>query len=382
MDKLSNDEIDLFSILEIIWNDKWKIFCATFFCMMICLTYILFTPGSYKATTIVQKSNQNLYYKYKYLNDILELRNDNPLNENQIFKIDNDRIVQMLINEFRDYNEMIATLSKNEYVKNKIKSLNDEKKSKLLVKLAKQFSIIPENKAEPLKISFRWHNIREGSLLFNNALNLTLVNVKNTILKQIENIAISIDFSNNREKETLNTNLKALRDMEKIKNSARIKYLTEQYNIAKELKIKDNQVNNFTNMNMSQITGYDSAPKIQTGSLDYPYYLRGFKAINKEIELIKKRSKGNDDMMMQGYLNIKQKLIIIDGDKRSKELMHAKEIINKEKVTEWINFNFESAEINNLKNPYIYISFSIIIGLVLGIVYVLINYSFRQRTSF
>lgn len=382
MDKLSNDEIDLFSVLEVIWNDKWKIFSVTIFCIIICLTYILFTPGSYKATTIVQKSNQDLYYKYKYLNDILELRNNDSLNKNQIFKIDNDRIVQMLINEFRDYNEMIATLSQNDYVKNKIKSLNDEKKSKLLLKLAKQFSIIPEKKSEPLKISFRWHDIREGSLLFNSALNLTLVNVKKTILKQIENIAISIDFSNNREKAILNSNLKALRDMEKIKNSFRIKYLTEQYNIARHLKIKDNQVKNFTNMNMSQIAGNETALKIETGTLNYPYYLRGFKAINKEIELVKKRSKEDNEIMIDGYLNIKTKLLIIDGDKRSTELINAKEIINKEKVTEWINFNFESAEINNLKNPYLYISFSIIIGLVLGIIFVLINHSFRQRTSF
>ena len=132
----------------------------------------------------------------------------------------------------------------------------------------------------------------------------------------------------------------------------------------------------------THISGENLDSKFQSESYDYPYYLRGFKAINKEIEMIKNRSINENDLMTEGYFKIKQKLLIIDSDDRSKELLRAREIINKEKATEWLNFNFELAETENLKNSQIYISIAIMIGLFFGIFYVLMSNTFKQRKNF
>lgn len=384
MAKMSNDDIDLLSLLKIAWNDKWKVIFCIFFCIAVSLTYISFTPSLFKATTIFVKNKNEFYYKFKFVNDILNLGDDRLFIEEPSFLIDNKRIFEMLINEFNDYDEIISTLSENDHVKNKMKSLDDKEKRVFLIQLAKNFTISPENEGEALKVSFSWHDINEGSLLFNKALKVTIFNVKKTLLKQINNITKTIDFKNKREIAVLNTELRAGRTIQKLSTAKKIRYLTEQYKIAKALNLENNELKNFTNIsqttneNQFKSRSYDYSDN----SYDYPYYLRGFKAINKEIEVIKSRSIEDNDLMIKGYLNIKEKLLMIDDNNRSKELLEAKEFIDKVNVTDWFNFNFELAEIENLRKSYLYVSISFIIGLFLGIFYVLIINGFGQRKNF
>lgn len=384
MAKMSNDDIDLLSLLKIAWNDKWKVIFCIFFCIAVSLTYISFTPSLFKATTIFVKNKNEFYYKFKFVNDILNLGDDRLFMEEPSFLIDNKRIFEMLINEFNDYDEIISTLSENDHVKNKMKSLDDKEKRVFLIQLAKNFTISPENEGEALKVSFSWHDINEGSLLFNKALKVTIFNVKKTLLKQINNITKTIDFKNKREIAVLNTELRAGRTIQKLSTAKKIRYLTEQYKIAKALNLENNELKNFTNIsqttneNQFKTRSYDYSDN----SYDYPYYLRGFKAINKEIEVIKSRSIEDNDLMIKGYLNIKEKLLMIDDNNRSKELLEAKEFIDKVNVTDWFNFNFELAEIENLRKSYLYVSISFIIGLFLGIFYVLIINGFGQRKNF
>ena len=58
-------------------------------------------------------------------------------------------------------------------------------------------------------------------------------------------------------------------------------YLKEQSAIAKELNIIDNQIDN---VNLTQ-----SSVSLNINTADIAYYLRGYKAIDKEIDLIENR---------------------------------------------------------------------------------------------
>ena len=145
MDQAQSEEIDLFSIFETLWDSKWKIIFFIFISSIASISYLFFTPNSFKVTTKLHESNQDLYYKYKYLNDILEndgnhntnyldaINNDRTNNTNQLkiehpflnekFKVDNLLIFETFINEFNDYEEMVSVLSENDYVKDEIKNL-------------------------------------------------------------------------------------------------------------------------------------------------------------------------------------------------------------------------------------------------------------------
>lgn len=391
MDQAQNDEIDLFSIFETLLDGKWKIIFFIFISSIACISFLSFTPNSFKVTTKLQESNNDLYYSYKYLNNILQI-NNNPearklgdlsnykakttiLNQLKLektavseeeFKVDNVLVFEMFINEFNDYEEMITVLSKNDFVKEKIKNFNDKDKRKALISFAKNFRIIKPSKKDDKfwQLSFLWHEVNEGSLMINKALNLTLNNVQNSLSKKIDNIANSIDLENQRKKDSLNMVLDSIRKLNKLNKIKRTRYLIEQSDIAKELDIEKNQLD-----------------KLNIESPNYPYYLRGFKAIDKELDLIKSRSSEDNDLMSEGYFETKRKLILIESDIRSKQLRDANQSIKKDDISKWVSFNIELAEVENIKKPYLYIFFSIIIGGILGAFYVLISNSFRERKN-
>ena len=389
MDQAQDDNIDLFSVFETLWDGKWKIIFFIFVSSIASISYLSYTPNSFKVTTKLQQSSVNLYFKYKYLNDILEMdrdindqldyyevfnnektfENNKPVLKQTFiddsFSVDSPLIFEMFINEFNDYEEMVTVLSENDYVKDKIKKLNDNDKRKALINFAKNFVIIkPYEDAEFREISFTWHKINEGIFLFNKALNLTLINVQKSLLMEIDNLANSIDLANQRKKDSFNILLKSIRELNEIMRIKRTRYLTEQSDIAKELGIEKNQLD-----------------KLTIESPDYPYYLRGFKAIDKELDLIKSRSGQDNDLMSKGYLSLKRKLILIENDIRSKQLRVANEMIKKDNISKWVNFNLELAEMKSNKKPLLYILFSIIIGGVLGAVYVLISKAQRERKN-
>lgn len=396
-----NDEIDISLIFKTLWNGKLKIISFIFIFISISFIYTLYTPNNFIATTLLQKSKQNFYFKYKYLNDILTQENvldsayfrnvdtseyfrnsnskEDPIKTLGYFRIDNSHIFDMFVNEFNDYEEMITILSKNNYIKDKIKNLSTVDKRKTLISFAKKFTIIkPTNKKDDWKLSFTWHDINEGTSLFDSALRLTLINVQKSLLIEIDNLAKSIDLENQLETNSLNIKLQSIRIVNKLSNARKISILMEQSKIAKELGINDNQLSKINilqlDMNKELVN-----QKYTNNNFGNTYFLRGYKAIDKEIELLKSRSDLNKDLMTSGYIETKQRLTEIQNDNRSKALRDAKVIIENENINKWLNFNLELAETKNFKKSSLYILISIIIGALLGSLYVVITDNLRQR---
>ena len=119
-----------------------------------------------------------------------------------------------------------------------------------------------KKKKKKYTINFTWHDPNEAKKILQDALNLTSKNLKRSI---------DLELS-----QRLEYKKKLLFNDELI----RLDYLNEQSAIAKELNIIDNQIDN---VNLSQ-----SSVSLNINTADIAYYLRGYKAIDKEIELIKK----------------------------------------------------------------------------------------------
>ena len=133
------------------------------------------------------------------------------------------------------------------------------------------------------------------------------------------------------------------------KDAERLEYLKEQSAIAKELNIIDNQIDN---INLSQ-----SSVSLSINTASIAYYLRGYKAIDKEIELIENRD----------YLNLK----FIEQE------------INDFKDTEieFVKYNVYLMDHNSLKDTKLILVISILLGLIVGIFYVLISNAFQAKKN-
>ena len=162
-----------------------------------------------------------------------------------------------------------------------------------------------------------------------DTLNLTSKNLKERIGLELDQI---LEFE---ERLLLNT------------DRIRLDYLKKQSAIAKELSIIDNQIDN---VNLSQ-----SSVSLNISTADIAYYLRGYKAIDKEIELIENRD-------YQRLKFIEQEL----NDFKDTEI-------------EFVKYNVYLMDHNLLKNTKLILMIFILLGLIVEIFYVLISNVFQAK---
>ena len=234
------------------------------------------------------------------------------------------------INELEDYEEFLLTIKNTKKVQEDILKLNIEDQEIELFKYAKLLEIVkPKKNEESFTIDYKWHDPDEAKKILQETLNLTSKNLKRSIALELSQL---LEF----EKKLLIN-----------KDVVRLDYLKEQSAIAKELNIIDNQIDN---VNLSQ-----SNVSLNISTADIAYYLRGYKAIDKEIELIENRDHQNLKFIEQEINDLKNKEI------------------------EFVKYNVYLMDHISLKNTKLILVISILLGLIVGIFYVLISNAFKLK---
>jgi LPS O-antigen subunit length determinant protein (WzzB/FepE family) len=310
-------EIDLSKLIKIVWKGKIKIILIVLIFYGIGAYYVASNTKSpsYNISLELKEANRAEFTKFIRVNksidkvsDIVKIYNSNSENDGNVNSVQNfdlfnsESLMESFILEFMDYNEVIEVLN-NSSIKEELSQLSKENQQKELYKYAKLFSLNQnfDEKRNKFKntytVNFTWHDESEIVQILNDVIKITLLNLEKSIYEELETITKTI-------KETrISDDLK------------RIDYLLEQSSIAKTVDIKDNQIKSIDIPNSNVMFN------ISTINANMPYYLRGYSAIDKEIELIKKR----------GY----------------KELDVLSSEINKFKKenTNWINYNIYLAEL-------------------------------------
>ena len=202
-------------------------------------------------------------------------------------------------------------------------------------------------------------------------------NVKLTLLNDIDRLADTIELKNKRQLDTLSNELKLILEQQEQKNKSRIQYLSEQSAIAKELGIETNMLD----ANALSQTTVVSGVSLNISPNEVPFYLRGFKAIDKEISLIKNRSDEEQLLMAKGYLKIKESILFLENDLSARHLRDYLVYINEANQNNWISYDLSLADSRSLNRPITYIAFSFIIGGIIGVIYVLIFNALRVRAK-
>ena len=328
-DTYYENEIDLINLLKIIWDDKIKILIFAIISFLIGFGYSYQIPKNYLNSLVIKKSDNNEFTKLVYIEKFLKTKNILITQTEQ----KNQSILNRFVNELMDYEELSINLENIKKVRKNIAKLPIENQEKKLFQYAKSLEIVKLAKEDETNyiINFKWENIDEAKEILKNTINLTLKNLEKSIYEELEQ---SIEF----EKKII-----------KNRDETRLKYLLEQSSIAKELNILNNQIDN---VNLSQ-----SNVSLSINTSDIAYYLRGFKAIDKEIELIKNRDYQNFKFIEQEIAYLKEK-----------------------KDTRWVDYNIYSLEIKSLKNTKQIIIISILLGLIVGIIFVLISNTTQSQT--
>jgi LPS O-antigen subunit length determinant protein (WzzB/FepE family) len=307
---LYDDGIDLIALFKIIWDGKIKILLITIISFFVGFVYNSQIPVNYTNSLTIKTGKSTEFLRLKNINKLLKSNQSNQSNQSYLARF---------INELDDYEEFLLSIQNTKKIQEHLSKFNIKDQEKELFKYAKLLEIVSSKKnKQNYIINFTWYNSEEAQKILQDTLNLVSKNLKEGIHLEFEQI---LEFE---KRLALNT------------DKIRLDYLREQSAIAKELNILDNQIDNVLNLSQSSVS-------LNINTADIAYYLRGYKAIDKEIELIENRD----------YQNLKS----IEQEINSFKAQNIK----------LADYNVYLMDHNLLKDTKLILVISILLGLIVGI---------------
>ena len=404
--QISDNEINLIELIQTVWEGKWKIAIVAVITFTAVISYQSIKLRNFTAVTEVKPISTLKINEYSFLNKVIDLNKIKIGDENEneaesktnLGKIKKSKLLNLYLEVLQEkslFEEAIHRfnlLDSSQYTE-------EQKYNEAIIKLASSIKILTPSGASN-------NSIRKGSLeLSYHSISFTYDDIE-----KWKNVLIYVDEKANRlVKKTLvedfdrillvNENLKEymikIREQEKknkiedfkvdIENLVddydrstydRLAYLREQSAIAESLGIENNtfeaQSLNNENLFMTNIQGPAG-----------PFYLRGYKAINKEIELItlrveKKAFVENLHSLEKALRSVEQDKTIERIKKEQNSLDLIKETLRSSPLGDGNDFISASTNVITTKVVYnrnnkqmLYIA--IIIGLIFGVFYVFIS---------
>ena len=397
-----NDEINLVDLFNTIWEGKWKIVAIMIIVLLFTFLFIIKSNDrnpqvNFTAKTLIAPISW--FDQEKYSNFNKNLANDNLLEIANLkknlkttnFKKNQDEDHLLEINRKKLYNLFIEILNEG--------SLFEEAVNKFGLLDADQYvdeklydqavsSLVSTIKFEPYKNDKINNSYKSESDSFLVLIKFTYYDRekwKNVLLHVNEqaNKALKQDFQNlfrNHLTNKIELQKTLIEDLSKeIENLIadydrlsydKILYLEEQSEIAKELGIEKNTLEVVTFGNDNSL--------VSSMNTDSQFYLRGYKAIDKEIKLIQSRL--NKKAFIEGLYNLEKKKRKIEQDQslnRLKIFFEATPLGDNNQIfhaatIKTLSTEFEDKKIETIDDKKA-ILIAIFIGLIIGIIYIIIG---------
>lgn len=338
----TNDEIDLKNLFKVIWDGKIKIFSISIISFLIGYVYYIQLPTNYSNQIVISKVGDYEIFEYssikQMMSNLIEAEVTKPSDLSKEERVSLAQIVlYKYIKELKDFEEYLFNIKKTTKAQKSLENLSTENQQ---IRLSKFINLIKisekkinrDEDIEEYNLIFQWHDPNEALKILRDTLNKT----SNTLKKKIYS--------------ELAKNLELKKNIILAKDKKRLNYLKEQSAIAQELGIVDNQIEN---INLSP----QSSLSLSINTADIAYYLRGYKAIDKEIVLIENRKYDYYKSLEQDLENFKKKDIKL------------------------VYYNIYTMESKLLKNKKSVLIISILAGLIASTIFVLISSTFNQRNS-
>lgn len=387
--KESYTEIDLIKILSTIMKNKLKIILITLFFILLAFVYHLNKQHTFLSTTEIKPINifdENLYNTYNTTTQLLVKNKLLNENEKTIFNliVDKEYLLNLFLDEFRAGTQVRKALIKYDIIDrqkyiNEEEYLNAVKKKELSIILNKPFKTgkkIRKNKIDNTYWTIRFNTSNKKN--WEAALKYIDIEINKKIKKYLSSTFQSqLDFAyqiKNFQIENINYKIDNARILYHTQIKNKLAFLKEQASIARELGIETNTLE-------SQILDAKSSliSNIQTKN---PYYMRGYVMIEKEIELIKSRNSDDKDSFTTNLITLIDERRNLTNEKSSKiikSVFLTTPIFNTENKFTSANINYGNTEFVSSYSLIKILFLSTIIGLLIGIFYVLVNNAILQR---
>ena len=406
--KIDNDEINLIELIYSLWEGKWKIAVAVIISLIAVISYQSTKTKNFAAVSEIKPIGNVELNKFFELNNLITNTNigtnngtNNGINTGTNTDTGTDTGTDTIGTSVRDnisgkinritslrlLNSYIDVLNNKSIIEDAIRKFNlldasqynnEQEYSEAIIRLASSVKILsPEVSANEKKgklenfyhtINFTHHDAEKWKSILRYVDEFANKHVKKNIINEYNNSLLFLIDKKKYQLEDISIKINNhLIDYER-EISDRIAYLEEQSAIAKKLGISKNTIEVQTFGNQNALLS-----NIQT---DSPFYLRGYEAIDKEIELIKLRK--DKKAFIDGLFDLEKKKRAIEQDQTIERLkLVLQSILEDNNEFSAASLSIITTKFEYKDNKIIYI-LVILTGLMTGIFYVLISNSFQS----
>ena len=392
-----SDEVDLVELIQTVWNGKLVILAFVFVSLAAAFGFTITRPApDFLATSQIKPILTEDEEKYRKFNAV------------DVYQVNADRLLALFIEQL-DSRQVFERL----LVKHRLLGRNDfdsdEDFEDALVAFASSINITPPSDddsrqlggdAKNWTLSFEYNNRDKWLALLKDLKLETTREVQRLVTTQFANITEAMVTKRAFELEDLETAIKnaesdfdktieefeqqkafELEDLEiAIKNavldyerqvSNRVAFLKEQAAIARTLNVADNTIETQSFASKSGM--------ITNITTEVPFYLRGYKAIEKELKLL--RSRDDPVPFIDNLAELQRQKRALEQDKtveRAKSLF-ALSPIGSEQGFSAVSFEAASTTFKTQSNRMLMVILAAFIGGIIGIAYVLVSNAIKNR---
>jgi LPS O-antigen subunit length determinant protein (WzzB/FepE family) len=403
---LPSDEIDLLQLIETIWDGKWKIIAITAACVLGVLGFQDLGPApSFVATTEIKPilaGDAEAYRQSNALGFFAVYRDIESRDQAQLSARDRDRdrdrdrektpsaeLDQLFIEQLGSL-PLLAGIFKKHGLLVQEGFDSDRDYERALTQLAATLAILPPVNEDGTKRgeSRRHHTLQfefkdEGKWLaaLADLKDTANKNVRNAVKSRFENLQSSAKQKRAFAIEDLDAQIAIMIGAYDAETSSKLAHLAEQAAIAKKLGIAKQtsipQPSFYQSLNTQDFASPDNRPsKIET---EIPLYLRGYDALEKEIDLIKSRQ--DKRPFIEGLLPLEQQKLALAKDQTPEraERLFAATPVMKSGDFQAVSFDINATEFEYKSKRALMLALAVVVGGMIGVVYVLIASAMRGR---
>lgn len=371
---IKNNDISTSDAIIYIWDQKIKIFLITSIFVVLSLIYLSLTPKKFKLITQIKPISEFEVRDYSLFNGLVgddaTLITQESLLINFVNKVKEEKIIQEGIIKFK-------IINKEDYSDLELYNFTIKKTATTISDM-----MLPPLKTDQGKVLRQFWQIEyesEDVEKWNNFLNFLQDKVNEEIrMSLLENFNKEVKIIGLKEKfvlEDLNNQILNSKENHRVKITNRLAFLKEQAAISRTLGIESNTLE--AQVFKKQDTTITNVSSLQEQRDNY--YLKGYKVIEKEIELIISR-KNKEAFISDLPELLREKNLLLSNKKikRIKSLFESTPVLNIDKFYA-ARINVEGTTLMEFNSSKKIMILSIISGLIFSFFYLFTLNSIQNR---
>ena len=378
------DELDLFTLFQTIWEGKWIVVICTAMVVAITSLFLFVKKLAYEGHLLIRTPSLDTMSSFEQINRFATngkaIVSDGQIigfEDNLLVEITPKEIIEVFVDEFNNSSALYEAIKQHSSDYAEFEGSGEER-TLLLFRWTNDYELTKivnksAGEANTYQLSFVTRNIDETKQIIDLTLSKVSANTNLSLLRYLHSISDAAKQKSFDKISQLENEILSRKKILLIGHNQKIHFLTEQSTIARALNLKENM------QNAGTLAMSDKASMAVFA--DAPYYLRGYEAIDRELEQLQTKDEKNIYFADEKYVELIEKLENQKTDLQYVEFDAAIKKLPLNKTDRLVRYNPLLIEFEVMTKRRLILALSLIFGVIAGAMFVLLRHGYRQHQA-